>query len=153
VGTVVANITTHISDNYKFTTSSGDFLVQFFKPTAFAGFTKANQGGNEAEDSDADVTAGKNVLTTLVASQNDASLDAGLKPPEPTVAYDFSLAPSSNDDGPDGNIRTYTIDGVCRSARASLSSRQHGPVRSLQSIYRLDACSFRSGRFLCAHKS
>jgi hypothetical protein len=113
---VVASTKTDSSGNYGFTVAPGDYYVQFVKPTAFGGFTKANQGVNDSVDSDADVNTGKTAPTTLVAGENDTSWDAGLTPPKVTLTYDFSG--SSATDGTDGNTRTLTVDGVIVTARA-----------------------------------
>jgi uncharacterized repeat protein (TIGR01451 family) len=113
---VVASAKTDSSGNYSFTVAPGDYYVQFVKPTAFGGFTKANQGADDSVDSDADVSTGKTAPTTLVAGENDLGWDAGLTPPKVTLTYDFSG--SSAADGTDGNTRTVTVDGVTVTARA-----------------------------------
>jgi hypothetical protein len=46
-------------------------------PTGYA-FSAKDQGTNDAVDSDVDTTTGKSALTTLVAGENDVSLDAGI---------------------------------------------------------------------------
>ncbi len=79
-GTQVATTTTDTSGNYTFNTLQGDYQVQFVAPSAYGGFTLANQGTNDAVDSDADVTTGTTALTTLAAGVNDTSWDAGFKP-------------------------------------------------------------------------
>jgi hypothetical protein len=57
----------------------GDYYVKFYAPAGW-GFTIPNVSSNtkDAIDSDADVTTGKTVCTTLVPGESDKSWDAGL---------------------------------------------------------------------------
>ncbi|MFO1194046.1 MAG: SdrD B-like domain-containing protein [Rhodoferax sp.] len=54
----------------------GDYKVEFVKPAGYT-FTTADQG-SDGGDSDADVSTGQTISTTLVAGENDLSWDAGL---------------------------------------------------------------------------
>ncbi len=120
-GSVVDTTTTDSYGNYKFSTQPGDYQVQVIKPSAFGGFTKANQGSNDAVDSDVDASTGKTGLITLLAGANDTSVDIGLTPPQVTLTYDFNG--NSSTIGPFGNTRSYSTGGV--SVTASAFSRDH----------------------------
>jgi hypothetical protein len=98
--------------------------VKFNLPAGY-NFSPANVG-NDSTDSDANTSTGVASCTTLVAGENDTTWDAGLvQPPPPPTAecvpttYDFSG--SSSLDGSNGNIRTYTVNGI--SVKASAFSR------------------------------
>lgn len=58
----------------------GTYSVQF-APSAAMPFTKANVGGNNAVDSDANVTTGKTETVMLASGGDDRSLDAGVYRP------------------------------------------------------------------------
>ena len=115
-GSVVDTTTTDSYGNYKFSTQPGDYQVQVIKPSAFGGFTKANQGSNDAVDSDVDASTGKTGLITLLAGANDTSVDIGLTPPQVTLTYDFNG--NSSTIGPFGNTRSYSTGGVSVTASA-----------------------------------
>jgi len=55
----------------------GDYYLQFVKPSDFL-FTTKDAGSDDSKDSDADVSTGKTVCTTLSPSENDLTWDAGL---------------------------------------------------------------------------
>ncbi|HNF91675.1 MAG TPA: SdrD B-like domain-containing protein, partial [Accumulibacter sp.] len=55
----------------------GDYKVEFVKPAGYA-FTTPDQGGDDAQDSDADTANGQTIATTLVSGENDLTWDAGL---------------------------------------------------------------------------
>ena len=115
-GYVVATTTTDSYGNYKFSTQPGDYQVQVIKPSAFGGFTTANQGSNDAVDSDVDASTGKTGLITLLAGANDTSVDIGLTPPQVTLTYDFNG--NSSTSGSFGNTRSYSTGGVSVTASA-----------------------------------
>ena len=76
-GAVMATTTTDASGGYQFSNlTPANYRVQVVAPTGYF-LTKANQGANDATDSDVDAT-GTTVLTTLSAGENDLSWDAGL---------------------------------------------------------------------------
>lgn len=76
-GTPVDSTVTDASGFYSFTDlPPGDYYLTFLAPTSYS-FTKANQGGDDALDSDAGVD-GKTAVFTLSSGENDESLDAGL---------------------------------------------------------------------------
>jgi hypothetical protein len=55
------------------------YIVQFMLPTGRA-FTTANVSGDDAKDSDADVTLGTSGVITLVPGASNLTIDAGLLP-------------------------------------------------------------------------
>jgi fimbrial isopeptide formation D2 family protein/uncharacterized repeat protein (TIGR01451 family) len=72
---------TDASGNYLFDNlRPGTYSVQF-TPSAATPFTKANIGGNNAIDSDANATTGKTETVTLLSGGEDYSLDAGVYRP------------------------------------------------------------------------
>jgi len=73
--------TTDANGNYSFTNlKPGTYSVQFDKSTLPANysFTAADQGGNDAKDSDANVTTGKTAQVVLTSGAVNSDLDAGL---------------------------------------------------------------------------
>jgi protocatechuate 3,4-dioxygenase beta subunit len=77
--TVVRTTTTDASGNYLFSSlTPGDYLIEFAKPAAYAGFVTANQGADDTKDSDADVTTGRTAVFTLTGGANPRDVDAGL---------------------------------------------------------------------------
>jgi protocatechuate 3,4-dioxygenase beta subunit len=78
---VGASATTDANGGYSFTNlKPGTYSVQFDKATLPAGhtFTAADQGGNDAADSDANAGTGATAQVTLVSGANNADLDAGV---------------------------------------------------------------------------
>ncbi|MDP3582968.1 MAG: SdrD B-like domain-containing protein, partial [Ignavibacteria bacterium] len=74
---LVATTTTNANGIYSFTNlTPGDYYVVFTAPSGMTASPK-DQGSNNATDSDADVTTGKTVCTTLIAGENDLTWDAG----------------------------------------------------------------------------
>ena len=122
---LVASATTNASGDYSFTAlTPGSYLVEFVKPVAYGGFTLANQGCNDALDSDADAVSGRSALTTLVAGENDVNWDAGLRPSTVTRTYRFSGKTAT--DGTDGNTRAGTVDGISVTASAWSRDKANG---------------------------
>jgi choice-of-anchor A domain-containing protein/uncharacterized repeat protein (TIGR01451 family) len=83
--------TTDASGVYHFTNLlPGDYYVEFVLPSGYT-FSPADQGGNDAMDSDANTTTGKSICTTLTAGETDNSWDAGMyqTPPELGSIGDF----------------------------------------------------------------
>jgi fimbrial isopeptide formation D2 family protein/uncharacterized repeat protein (TIGR01451 family) len=74
----VSNETTDINGAYSFTDlAPGEYSVTFSNlPVNFV-FTFANQGGDDAIDSDADTTTGTTGSTVLDSGESDETLDAG----------------------------------------------------------------------------
>ncbi|MDD3328251.1 MAG: SdrD B-like domain-containing protein, partial [Zoogloea sp.] len=80
-GAEVATATTDANGNYLFQgLVPGNYSVKVIAPTGYT-FTAADQGGNDALDSDVNQTTGISAQTTLVSGENDTSLDAGLVAP------------------------------------------------------------------------
>ncbi|NYE60388.1 protocatechuate 3,4-dioxygenase beta subunit [Duganella sp. 1224] len=76
-----ATATTDANGNYSFTNlKPGAYSVQFDKATLPANyvFTGADLGGNDAKDSDANVSTGKTAQVTLTSGQVYTDLDAGI---------------------------------------------------------------------------
>jgi len=117
--TVLKTTTTDANGNYLFNNLDvGNYAIQVVTPNGYK-FTAKNQGANDSIDSDVDQVTGKTAVTSLVAGENDLSWDAGLIVPANCV--DFNFNGSSGTDGTDGNIRTYTVNGI--SVNASAFSR------------------------------
>lgn len=84
---LVANTVTDTSGNYHFNDLPlGDYKVVVRKSTLPVNyiFTGANQGSDDAKDSDASST-GEMTLTNLVAGENDLSFDAGIYQPSASL--------------------------------------------------------------------
>ncbi|MBP7627364.1 MAG: carboxypeptidase regulatory-like domain-containing protein, partial [Zoogloea sp.] len=80
-GAEVATATTDANGNYLFQgLVPGNYSVKVIAPTGYT-FTAADQGGNDALDSDVNQTTGIAAQTTLVSGENDVSWDAGLVAP------------------------------------------------------------------------
>jgi choice-of-anchor A domain-containing protein/uncharacterized repeat protein (TIGR01451 family) len=70
--------TTDANGNYLFANlDPGNYYVQFILPSGYV-FTLKDVGSNDAIDSDADLTTGKTICTTLTAGENDLTWDAGI---------------------------------------------------------------------------
>ncbi len=77
---VGAPTTTDASGNYAFPNlPPGDYYVVFTPPIGYT-VSPANQGGDDAADSDADAT-GRTATTTITPGESDPSWDAGLYMP------------------------------------------------------------------------
>ncbi|NUQ37982.1 MAG: hypothetical protein HUU23_09340 [Caldilineales bacterium] len=79
--TPIATDTTDASGIYGFSDLfPGDYVVEFIKPAGFE-FTAANQGANDAVDSDASQATGRTGTINLSEGENDTTWDAGLYEP------------------------------------------------------------------------
>jgi hypothetical protein len=80
-GNVLASTTTAANGSYLFSgLTPGDYKVRFTKPPGYA-FSPADQGANDAADSDANPVTGETVCTTLAPGETDLTWDAGLYVP------------------------------------------------------------------------
>lgn len=105
-GTLVGTQTTDPLGNYLFTNIPiGDYYVEFSNLPAGYIFTKKDNTGNDALDSDADPTTGRTPVTTLTNGENDLTWDAGIY-----KKIDVSLDKSVDNTTPAlGSNITYTI--------------------------------------------
>ncbi len=77
-GTAVATTNTDTAGFYTFThLFPGDYSVGFTPPPGYV-FSPADQGGNNAKDSDADRSTGQTATTSLGVGEHDMTWDAGL---------------------------------------------------------------------------
>jgi len=71
-------VTTDANGKYLFANLvAGAYAVQFVTPTGYV-LTPADQGADDAKDSDADTTTGKTPPVTLAAGTTNLTLDAGM---------------------------------------------------------------------------
>jgi protocatechuate 3,4-dioxygenase beta subunit len=76
-GTVIATTTTNSSGNYLFDRlEPGDYAIEFVPPAGYT-FTSQDAGG-DTTDSDADITTGRTIVTTLSPGEHDPTWDAGV---------------------------------------------------------------------------
>ena len=79
----------------------GEYRIEFVKPAGTT-FTSKDNGGNDALDSDVDVSTGRTGVITLVKSRNNMDVDAGLlnaDVTQRTCANDGELFVSDVDNG------------------------------------------------------
>ncbi|MGV3724564.1 MAG: SdrD B-like domain-containing protein, partial [Actinomycetota bacterium] len=90
---VIATTTTDASGGYLFSNLSlGGYRVKFHSTIGYQGFTAANQGSNDGDDSDASVSTGETATLTLTVENRDvATVDAGL-----TATPTLSLRKTAN---------------------------------------------------------
>ncbi len=123
-GAVLATTTTDFQGNYLFNNlTPGDYAIQVVAPTGY-GYTARDQGGDDTRDSDVDTVTGKTITTTLTSGENDLSWDAGLTTVGACV--DLVFNGSSATDGPDGNIRSYSQNGLSVNVSAFSRDRSTG---------------------------
>ena len=80
-GSTVATTTTAADGSYLFTgLAPGDYRVEFVTPAGYS-FSPADQGGDDAADSDANTGTGQTPLFTLAANDVNGTLDAGMYQP------------------------------------------------------------------------
>lgn len=106
-GQLISTTVTNSDGYYLFDNlATGDYFVEFVLPPHHF-FSPKDQGGNDATDSDADVTTGKTICTTLSPGENDLTWDAGMFI---NTDADLRLEKSVNkSDAKNGDIVTYTI--------------------------------------------
>jgi len=105
----VSTTTTDSDGNYLFDNlEPGSYYVEFVLPNGYL-FTSINEGSDVEKDSDADVTNGKTECVSLVAGDNNMSLDAGMYT-VPTNDFDLSIVKTASNTTPnDEEVITYTI--------------------------------------------
>ncbi len=88
-GAVVGTTTTDANGLYHFTNLvPGTYSVEFVPPAGYT-VSPANQGANDAIDSDADTVTGRTGNYTLVAGETNNTVDAGLHQPATAAIGDF----------------------------------------------------------------
>jgi hypothetical protein len=85
-GAELATTTTDANGFYSFTNlAPGTYRVDFVPPPGYT-ISPANQGADDAIDSDANVTTGETANVTLTAGETNNTLDAGLFQPAALAA-------------------------------------------------------------------
>ncbi|MCP4030961.1 MAG: hypothetical protein GY734_06920, partial [Herbaspirillum sp.] len=88
-GEVLLTKVTDDSGYYEFINlTPGDYAVEFELPEGYS-FTDQDQGVDDAGDSDADITTGRTETVTLLAGENDLTVDAGMITPSLADLGDF----------------------------------------------------------------
>ena len=109
---IIGTMPTDGSGLYLFTgLTPGDYRVRFNLPAGTT-FSPQDQGADDAVDSDADTTTGETICTSLVSGETDLTWDAGIIEPTECPPSTFVFHGSTPTDGYNGNIRTYTVNGV-----------------------------------------
>ncbi len=105
----ISSTTTNSDGYYLFENlEPGSYFVEFLLPNGYL-FTSKNEGTDVESDSDADETNGKTECVTLVAGDNNLSLDAGIYT-VPVNDFDLSIVKTASDTNPDDEeVITYTI--------------------------------------------
>lgn len=120
-GAPVGMTTTDDNGTYGFSgLMPGDYYVAFVAPAGYV-FTLLNQGGNPANDSDADPVTGQTICTTLVSGENDPTWDAGIYIPDQPAQLGDRVWKDANtngvqDDGevgiPGVTVNLFKCDGT-----------------------------------------
>ncbi|MFA7290073.1 MAG: SdrD B-like domain-containing protein, partial [Melioribacteraceae bacterium] len=75
---LISSTQTTLNGGYAFVDlNPGDYYVQFILPTGYL-FSPANVGNDLTKNSDAEISSGKTICTTLTAGENDITWDAGI---------------------------------------------------------------------------
>ncbi len=90
--------------------ASGAYFVRFAPPPGFD-LAPANQGGNPAADSDADVASGLSPVIALGVAQLDPDIDAGVVPSSLAAVGD-TVWEDDNGDGLQNELASLGIDGI-----------------------------------------
>eukprot|EP00903_Cladosiphon_okamuranus_P000629 g627.t1 len=114
-GNMLDQTTTDGTGFYEFTgLTPGDYIVKFTAPAGFEA-TPANQGGDDALDSDADETTGQTGVITLESGENDPTNDAGYYQPASLgdFVWEDTDADGIQDAGEPGieNVTVMLLDG------------------------------------------
>ncbi|MBC2601961.1 SdrD B-like domain-containing protein [Puniceicoccus vermicola] len=110
-GDPIATKTTNANGRYLFTgLMPGDYSLGFDPPADYV-ISGKDLGGNDAKDSDVDQETGRTVVTTLVASEQDRSWDAGLWKPSSLGDYVWiDLDADGIQDGSESGIGGITVN-------------------------------------------
>jgi uncharacterized repeat protein (TIGR01451 family) len=104
-----ATTTTDASGNYLFTLlPPGDYYVEFVLPPGYI-FTRIDNAGDDALDSDANRFTGRTVTTTLLPAENDLTWDAGILLPAALGNYVWE---DVNDNGLQDEPASAGVNGV-----------------------------------------
>ncbi|NUM71160.1 MAG: choice-of-anchor A family protein [Ignavibacteriaceae bacterium] len=97
---LISTTTTNASGNYLFSNlAAGDYKVKFELPSGYV-FSPKDQGGNDATDSDADLTTGYTTCITLASGQNNLTVDAGMyQPPVNNASLGDKVWNDTDNDG------------------------------------------------------
>ena len=117
-GTLIATTVTSGGGLYLFDNLiPGDYYVEFVSPAGYV-LSPQNQGGDDATDSDANLTTGVTVTTTLTSGENDLTWDAGVYQPASIGNYVWNDLNAdgiqdANESGIDGvTVNLYASDGT-----------------------------------------
>ena len=93
---------------YNFTVAPGSYIVQFIRPAGYSA-SPQYQGGDTTKDSNANTTTGLTETITLVAGENNLTIDAGMFLPTPVLGLTKTdnLNPARYDHV--GQLVTYTL--------------------------------------------
>ena len=112
-GAVVGTTTTDATGYYTFTNlQPGTYAVQFPLTVGNLVLTGVDQGGNDALDSDANLTTGKTINVTLAPAENNTSLDAGFYNPLASLG-DYvwmDLNRNGQQDGGEPGVQGVTVN-------------------------------------------
>ena len=104
---LIDTTTTNATGYYNFTVPAGDYYVNFTLPSGMV-FSPMDAGGDSV-DSDANLTTGKSICTTLTPGETDLTWDAGMYEPEAMIG-DY-VWDDTNKDGIQ-NVSESGIPGV-----------------------------------------
>jgi len=114
---LVDTTTTDATGLYSFTVAPGDYYVKFTTPEGMV-FSPADQGTDDAIDSDADTTTGMTVCTTLDSDEVDLTWDAGMYVPDATIGdlvwndlNENGIQDPDEPGIPDVTVELYNCDG------------------------------------------
>ncbi|MCP9769661.1 DUF11 domain-containing protein [Lacihabitans sp. LS3-19] len=111
-GSFVASTTTDPSGAYLFANLvPGSYVVVFGKPSGYSS-SPANSGGDDAKDSDADMTTGKSGVYVLAAGEYNQTIDAGFYLPSCADIISISAVDSDICSGDSTNLVATSSNGI-----------------------------------------